>query len=276
MKKIMIVLGIVGIALIGYGIVNPPKEAEEVVAEAPQVEEEEAKADEEEKTEINDDIDKSEVVNEFIKEKRETIVLDPGHSITPAPGTEPIEPGAATQKAKDAVGAVGVNSKVNEYKITHDIGNLLKEDLEKRGFNVVMTKTKPEEQRSNIERAEIGNKENAALLIRIHADSFSNSSATGASMLVPAKSVKSTAAIADLSRKYGQTILDSYISKVPIKSRGIIERNDLTGFNWSKVPVVLIEMGYLSNPNEDAFMTNPDNYGKIVEGIGEGIDKCFQ
>lgn len=271
MKKFMILLGIIGVVIIGYGVINPPKEKNEVATEVPK-----DKFVEDIKEEIKEDVEKSEEIDNFINKKRETIVVDPGHSITPEPGTEAISPGSGERKAKDAVGATGVNSKVNEYKITHEIGNLLKEDLEKRGFNVVMTKTKPEEQRSNIERAEIGNRENAALLIRLHADSFSNSSATGASMLVPSKSVQATASIAETSKKYGQTILESYINKVPIKSRGVIERNDLTGFNWSKIPVVLIEMGYLSNPNEDAYITNPSNYGAIVEGIGEGIDKCFQ
>ncbi|MCI7442585.1 MAG: N-acetylmuramoyl-L-alanine amidase, partial [Clostridium sp.] len=33
----------------------------------------------------------------------------------------------------------------------------------------------------------------------------------------------------------------------------------LTGFNWSKVPVVLIEMGFLSNPEEDNLL-NSDSY----------------
>ena len=40
------------------------------------------------------------------------------------------------------------------------------------------------------------------------------------------------------------------------KVNGIFERDDLTGFNWSKVPVVLVEMGFMSNYNEDEMMSN--------------------
>lgn len=269
MKKIMIILGLIGVITIGYGIVNTKLEKNnEKVTDAVEVKEESDVVEEKEEEKIATP-PKEEVV------KRETIVIDPGHSSNPSKGVEPIFPGATKQKEKDVSGAVGISSKVPEYELTHNIGNLLKDDLEKRGFNVIMTKTKVEEQRSNIQRAEIGNNANAALLIRIHADSFSSSSVSGASMLVPSKYQQSTAAIASKSWEYGKIILDSYLSKVPIKNKGVIERSDLTGFNWSKVPVVLIEMGFLSNPQEDNFLNNPANYNSIVSGIGEGIDKCF-
>lgn len=40
-------------------------------------------------------------------------------------------------------------------------------------------------------------------------------------------------------------------------------------------PVVLLEMGFLSNPEDEAYLINKNNHGKIVEGIGQGIAKCF-
>ena len=49
----------------------------------------------------------------------------------------------------------------------------------------------------------------------------------------------------------------------------------MTGFNWSKVPVVLLEMGFLSNPLDEAYLIDGNNHGKMVEGIGRGIANCF-
>lgn len=60
-----------------------------------------------------------------------------------------------------------------------------------------------------------------------------------------------------------------------IKNRGVVVRDDLTGFNWSKVPIVLIELGFISNPNEDSYLSDPDNYIKIATGISNGINYCF-
>ena len=71
-------------------------------------------------------------------------------------------------------------------------------------------------------------------------------------------------------------ILNIYTKEVNIKNRGVIERNDLTGFNWSKVPVVLVEMGYLSNKEDDNFVSNTKNHPNIAKAIADGIDKCFE
>ena len=45
--------------------------------------------------------------------------------------------------------------------------------------------------------------------------------------------------------------VDEHMKKAGIEVNGIFEKGDLTGFNWSKVPVVLVEMGFSSNYNED-------------------------
>jgi len=49
----------------------------------------------------------------------------------------------------------------------------------------------------------------------------------------------------------------------------------LTGFNWSKVPVVLVEMGFLTNPAEDEALKTDDYQNKIVEGIIKGLNDYF-
>ena len=36
-----------------------------------------------------------------------------------------------------------------------------------------------------------------------------------------------------------------------MKNNGVVERDDMTGFNWSKVPVILVEMGFLSRKTKN-------------------------
>jgi N-acetylmuramoyl-L-alanine amidase len=56
-----------------------------------------------------------------------------------------------------------------------------------------------------------------------------------------------------------------------MQNRGVVEHSDMTGFNWSKVPVILVEMGFLSNPTEDKLLSSEDYESKLAEGLCNGI-----
>ena len=204
-----------------------------------------------------------------------TIVIDPGHSSTGTSGNEPVSPNSSTTKLKDGLGATGSYTNIPEHKTNMSVALLVKKELTSKGYNVILTKQDVAESKSNIERAEVGNKNNADLVVRIHADSAENSSISGASMHVPANN-EYTSSFYKISKSYGTKILNNYVDELGIKNRGVIERNDLTGFNWSKVPVVLIEMGFLSNKEDDNFVSNTANHPKIAKAISDGIDKCFE
>jgi len=35
------------------------------------------------------------------------------------------------------------------------------------------------------------------------------------------------------------------------RNLGLVERSDLTGFNWANVPAILVECGFMTNPSDD-------------------------
>lgn len=214
------------------------------------------------------------VSNEESKNKK-TIVIDPGHSSVGNFEKEPIAPNSSKTKYKDVLGATGIYTNIPEHKTTVDIGLVLKDKLIDMGYNVVMTKSEVNKSISNIERAQIGNDNNADLVIRIHADSSNDNSVKGASILIPSKN-EYTNDISDISMDYGKKIIDTYTEKLNLKNRGCIYRDDMTGFNWSKVPVIILEMGFLSNKEEDEFISNKDNHDNIADAIAIGINKCFE
>lgn len=208
------------------------------------------------------------------KESKKTIVIDPGHANRSNLEKEALAPGSSVMKIKDGGGAEGIVTKTPEYRVNMQVAVKLKSILEARNYTVVMTKTSDSESLGNVERAEIGNKANACLVIRLHADSSDNTSVRGASMLVPSPINDSTKAIYARSRQYGNTILNVYSSDLGLKNRGVQEHSDMTGFNWSKVPVVLIEMGFLSNPDEDRLLSDASYETKIANALADGISKA--
>lgn len=211
------------------------------------------------------------VTNSSPELKKKIIVIDPGHADRSNLEKEPLSPGSSEMKIKDGGGAEGVATKTPEYSVNMSVSMKLKALLESEGYTVKMTKTKSSESLGNVERAEVGNKENADLVIRIHADSSDSSKVSGASMLVPEPINENTRNINEKSMYYGKTILNTLVSEVGMNNRGVVQRNDMTGFNWSKVPVVLVEMGFLSNPQEDKLLCSDEYQSKLAQGLCHGI-----
>ena len=54
-----------------------------------------------------------------------------------------------------------------------------------------------------------------------------------------------------------------------------VERSDLSGFNWSQVPVVLVETGFMSNPDEDVKLSKPAYRAKLMRALANGIEAYF-
>jgi N-acetylmuramoyl-L-alanine amidase len=48
------------------------------------------------------------------------------------------------------------------------------------------------------------------------------------------------------------------------------ERSDFTGFNWSDVPAILVEVGYMTNPAEDRLLNTPAYQRRAALVLCEG------
>lgn len=208
------------------------------------------------------------------EEIKYTIVIDPGHGPWVNNDMEPIAPGSDKMKRKYGVGTVGNTTGTMEREINLNVSLMLRDLLEKDGFIVIMTRTNHEVILSNIERVDLANDNNADLMIRVHNDSHQNQSIHGASMLVPGD-VGYASDIMDISRQYGEIILNTLVEEVGMSNRGIITRTDQTGFNWSKVPIMTVEMGFLSNPDEDRLLSTSEYQEKLAYALYKGILKCF-
>ena len=206
---------------------------------------------------------------------KKIIAIDAGHQQRGDSSTEPVGPGASTKKAKVAGGTSGVYTKVPEYKLTLSVAKKLKKELVARGYKVVMIRTKHNVNISNKERALKANK-TSDICIRIHADGSVSSSASGASALYPSTSNKYVSKkVSKASKKLSEKVLSSMCKKTGARNRGTIVRDDLTGTNWSTIPVTLIEMGFMSNKAEDIKMQQKSYQEKLAKGMAEGVDSYY-
>ena len=204
------------------------------------------------------------------------VAIDAGHQARGNSQLEPIGPGASTQKAKVAGGATGTATRIPEYQTTLNVSLKLRDVLQSRGYKVVMIRTTNDVNISNRERAEMANNAGAGAFIRLHCDGIGNSGVTGASVQEPANgNPYMSAGNVSASQSLGRTVLNHYCSTTGIRNRGMAARNDLSGINWCKTPVCLLEMGFISNGDEDRKLNNSDFQQKIAEGIANGIDAYF-
>lgn len=210
------------------------------------------------------------------KKKDIIIGIDPGHQLYGNSSLEAIGPGSSTKKAKVSSGTSGVSTKVPEYQLNMVMAKQVKKELKKRGYQVVMTRKSNNVDISNKERAKKINKSKADICIRLHADGSDSSSVRGASALYPSKSNPYVADLSKQSYRLARSVINAYCKATSIKNRGCVKRDDLTGTNWSKVPVIVLEMGFMSNPIEDRNMQKKKFQKRMVQGICNGIDNYYK
>lgn len=206
---------------------------------------------------------------------KKIIGIDAGHQQYGNSGLEPIGPGASTKKPKVAGGTRGVATGIAEYQLNLTIAKSLKKELISRGYSVVMTRTTHNVNITNKERAIKINKSGADICVRIHADGGA-SSARGACGLYPSPRNPYISKLSKKSLKLSSCVLNSYCKATGIKNRGNVQRDDLTGTNWSTVPVIVLELGFMTNPTEDRYMSSTNGQKTMVKGIADGIDLYYK
>lgn len=170
-----------------------------------------------------------------------TVVIDAGHG-----GKDP-----------GAISIHGFYEKTVNLAVARKVSMLLKQ----RGLNVVMTRNS--DRFIELEqRAEIANMHRADLFVSIHADSHMDRSIKGYTMYVANDaSYGSVRAAKAISKR---------MTKVSSNGKGI-RREDFRVLVKTKMPAVLVEIGYISNHGEASLISNNSFQNRIAEAISDGI-----
>lgn len=203
------------------------------------------------------------------------ICIDAGHQATPNTDTEPVGPGAEDKKAKVSAGNTGVTTGTEEYELNLEVALKLQSALEARGYTVKMIRTSNDVDISNAARAELANSDKADAFIRIHANGSTDTNASGVMTVCQTKDNPYNADIYDSCKRLSADVLSGIAAATGANSEGVWETDSMSGINWCKVPVTIVEIGYMTNSEEDQKLVTSDYQNLLAKGIADGIDAYF-
>ncbi len=207
---------------------------------------------------------------------KKIVMIDPGHQDHAMTDTEPVGPGSGEMKQKLTSGTDGAASGKHEYEVNLEIGLKLRDLLLKRGYEVLMTRETNDINLSNMERALMANSAGADIFLRLHCNSSTDPSQRGVlcykagpqNPFVGEELIKS-------GEKLAALLLESQTAATGQNALGLLDGDDMTGINWAAMPAVIVEMGYMSNPDEDMFLAGETGQLLIAGGLANGVDAFF-
>jgi len=164
-----------------------------------------------------------------------------------------------------------------EKSVTMRVSRELKRLLEAEGASVVLTRTSDTEvspkgaRATAVEeleaRCDIANRANADIFLSIHADAFTNREVKGTTAYYYTKGSKQSKLLAD-------SVRTALIDAIGTVDRGT-QTSNFYVVKHTDMPAILVEISFISNPDEERMMNSDAGIKKIAQGIADGIADYF-
>ncbi len=174
------------------------------------------------------------------------VILDPGHG-----GKDP--------------GAISKINGVYEKSLTLKTALALRDMLQQRGYEVIMTRDS-DVYPTLTERAALANDMDGDIFVSIHYNATTKASISG---------IETYAYSTPDNQYLAEQIHRSLIESTGAVNRGVKSGNKLVVLNRTKVPAVLLELGFLTNANEANLVTQEHYQSTLTMAIADGIDRYF-
>lgn len=161
---------------------------------------------------------------------------------------------------------------VLEKRLALSTALLVKRALEELGYRVVLTRSH-DVSLSLPRRVGIANKMDATIFVSIHYNSASNPHAKGVEVFYY-PSQQDTMRSKE-SKHLANCVLYQMVDQTAMHSRGV-KKGNLYVNREARMPSILIEGGFMTNPAELANLKNRDFLNKLALGIARGVDKYLK
>ncbi len=160
-------------------------------------------------------------------------------------------------------GAVGTQPfRLEEKDFNLSLALLLEEELEARGHWTIMTRRR-DRTVSLPSRADFSNRLGAELFVSIHANAAETPTVEGMEVYCFPGSAT--------GHNTASQVLKEMMKKFPDhRNRGVKEAN-YTVLRLTKMPSILVETEFLTNPTQLEFLADPQNQKGLASAISEGI-----
>lgn len=200
------------------------------------------------------------------------VCIDPGHQRKTQVETVPLGPNFKKQSTTTVGMAQGIISNRREAIVVLEVAMKLRNALLAEGAQVIMTREEQDVFVGMLERANIPNDAGADFVLRLHCNSRDDENVQGIQIYCPYQSSYAAEVTdEDTYRAMGFALLDAMKAATGAIRGTCTLNNNYVGNNWSKMPSFLVEMGYLTNREEDLKMATEHYQQLLAQGMTEGV-----
>ncbi|HSX12864.1 MAG TPA: N-acetylmuramoyl-L-alanine amidase [Chlamydiales bacterium] len=159
-----------------------------------------------------------------------------------------------------------------EKRLCLQTAKLVKKYLDQLGYHVVMTRN-TDAFIPLSRRVEIASQARSSVFVSIHYNAAKNSTANGMEIFFYDTKEDRTRSVA--SKRLAEAILPGLLRRTNANSRGVKKGNYYV-LRENTIPAIIIEGGFISNPQECALLRTISYQDRIARGIADGIDQYFK